>query len=295
MLGLSKFCSKCKVEKPITEFSKAKSGKYGVRADCKVCVLDRKHKLVVNRLPDGSMRECTKCGITKLVSEFHKTNANKAGYRPECIECRQASGREYARTHKKTNHRQYRKNYKGFRAKQKRRDKKRALRIRQEIRSIKESHPCTDCGQFYPYYCMDYDHLDASLKIKHIKGMMGTLSRKHVTEELAKCELVCVNCHRVRTFKRRTDWYNSKVPQRVRNYEIILREKDRPCSDCGFVFHPSAMDFDHRSGEVKVDIIVGCAARFGKEKLLKEIAKCDVVCANCHRKRTFLRMHNKVI
>jgi hypothetical protein len=45
------------------------------------------------------------------------------------------------------------------------------------------------------------------------------------------------------------------------------------------------MDFDHRDGEVK-EFELNTVARMTKQTILREIAKCDVVCANCHRERT---------
>lgn len=60
------------------------------------------------------------------------------------------------------------------------------------------------------------------------------------------------------------------------------------CADCGYAEHVAALDFDHRPGTTKVrDIKHGNT--LGWEALLAEVAKCDVVCANCHRVRTYLR------
>ena len=60
------------------------------------------------------------------------------------------------------------------------------------------------------------------------------------------------------------------------------------CADCGYREHPAALDFDHRPGTTKVrDIKQG--QQLGWEALKAEIAKCDVVCANCHRIRTVER------
>lgn len=57
------------------------------------------------------------------------------------------------------------------------------------------------------------------------------------------------------------------------------------CADCGYNKHPAALDFDHLPGTVKVrDIKSG--QQLGWVALLEEIAKCEVVCANCHRIRT---------
>lgn len=66
--------------------------------------------------------------------------------------------------------------------------------------------------------------------------------------------------------------------------------KDRPCEDCRQTFDPVCMDFDHRPGEIKAK---GIARMIGDgatlEQVLAEVAKCDLVCANCHRIRTHER------
>lgn len=56
------------------------------------------------------------------------------------------------------------------------------------------------------------------------------------------------------------------------------------CQDCGYDKHPSALDFDHVRGEKKLTIGASMFANWNRLK--EEIAKCDVVCANCHRIRT---------
>ena len=64
------------------------------------------------------------------------------------------------------------------------------------------SQPCTDCGVPYPYYVMDWDHIkDKKFNVSRM-GSLG--SEKLILEEIAKCELVCSNCHRERTHKRKT-------------------------------------------------------------------------------------------
>jgi hypothetical protein len=49
------------------------------------------------------------------------------------------------------------------------------------------------------------------------------------------------------------------------------------------------MDFDHREGETKLFNLSSAWVRGGLSKIKEEIAKCDVVCANCHRLRTYRR------
>lgn len=83
---------------------------------------------------------------------------------------------------------------------------------------------------------------------------------------------------------------NRRVQQRQRSlYESL--KKGRPCQDCGGLFHLQAMEWDHRDGATKsFDVsYVGRGGKAGPDLLLSEIAKCDLVCANCHRVRTARR------
>ena len=71
------------------------------------------------------------------------------------------------------------------------------------IRDLKEKSPCLDCGEYYPYYVMDFDHVRGK-KHKNVMELIPTLSKKKIDEEIAKCEIVCSNCHRVRTHSRKS-------------------------------------------------------------------------------------------
>lgn len=73
----------------------------------------------------------------------------------------------------------------------------------QRVRALKDK-PCTDCGHTYPHYVMQFDHRDPSNKRMAIATLCrNTVAWKHVEEEIAKCDLVCANCHAVRTWNRR--------------------------------------------------------------------------------------------
>jgi hypothetical protein len=79
----------------------------------------------------------------------------------------------------------------------------------------------------------------------------------------------------------------------IRN--LLRAAKAKPCADCGRSFPYYVMEFDHRDGETKCFNIADVMGprRVGKKRLLAEIAKCDVVCANCHRERTHQRKQNR--
>lgn len=75
---------------------------------------------------------------------------------------------------------------------------KAAERTRTIVRKLK-SVPCMDCGQRYPYYVMDFDHReDKEFTISKRRAY----SIEKLLAEIAKCDVVCSNCHRIRTFNR---------------------------------------------------------------------------------------------
>ncbi len=69
--------------------------------------------------------------------------------------------------------------------------------------------------------------------------------------------------------------------------EFIAKYKlSRGCKDCGYRKHHSALDFDHIRGVKKLNV---CFAKSISQAKI-EIKKCEVVCANCHRTRTYNRL-----
>jgi len=76
---------------------------------------------------------------------------------------------------------------------------------------------------------------------------------------------------------------------RHRNRDWMHEVKDCPCMDCGVKYHPAVMEFDHRLGTKKLfNVSVGVLSR-SRRVVLEEMSKCDIVCANCHRMRTWNR------
>jgi hypothetical protein len=70
------------------------------------------------------------------------------------------------------------------------------------VRTCKKGKPCIDCGNQFPFYVMDYDHVRGK-KILDVSAMVakGRSCRK-IAAEIEKCDLICANCHRERTFQR---------------------------------------------------------------------------------------------
>ena len=83
----------------------------------------------------------------------------------------------------------------------------------------------------------------------------------------------------------------NKNRQRKRLRDILSEVKHRPCQDCGGSFHPWVMELDHREGTKKEAAVANLISKGCTDaRLLAEMKKCDVVCANCHRMRTYRRM-----
>lgn len=130
-------------------------------------------------------RSCAKCGQSKPGSDFHRSRTGQFSY---CGECRRAYDRRYY----------------AERGKAARLARTRAWRdsARAWMDALKAGRPCADCGETFPPFVMHWDHLPGHRKIAEISVLVGNRRRGIVLEELAKCELVCANCHVMRTVVR---------------------------------------------------------------------------------------------
>lgn len=81
----------------------------------------------------------------------------------------------------------------------------------------------------------------------------------------------------------------NNIKYALRANEIINKFKDKPCADCNVAYPSHIMDCDHVSG-VKLND-VSKMKKGNIEALIAELAKCEVVCSNCHRDRTFKRLN----
>ena len=64
-----------------------------------------------------------------------------------------------------------------------------------------KNKPCKDCGKSYPPCAMDFDHTENN-KVKKINIFLTNCNKAKLIEEVNKCEIVCSNCHRIRTHNR---------------------------------------------------------------------------------------------
>jgi hypothetical protein len=165
-----------------------------------------------------------------------------------------------------------------------------------ELRDV----PCADCGGRFLPHQMDFDHRDPATKTFNIcSGRAMLKSREVLLSEVAKCDVVCVNCHRLRSRRRHRAWLATRIPSTAprieshrerwrHNADILDQLRSVPCADCGGRFAQCSMDYDHREGTKKVRSVSQLVSQ-SLRTVLDEVAKCDIVCGNCHRIRTFNR------
>jgi len=75
-------------------------------------------------------------------------------------------------------------------------------RNKEYIRSIKEKSSCVDCDTLYHYSQLDFDHVDGKKKHNLARYANSSVSLETIKDEIKKCEIVCANCHRYRTWLR---------------------------------------------------------------------------------------------
>lgn len=96
-------------------------------------------------------------------------------------------------------------------------DNKRLARFVELMKALKEGKPCMDCGGTFPLCAMEFDHRPGEVKRFNISNSANRAVRT-VLKEIEKCDLVCANCHRIRTHNRGT----------LREYHRRRREGKRP-------------------------------------------------------------------
>lgn len=161
------------------------------------------------------MKTCTKCLVTKEDSDFQIRSVGPRGthLKSWCRQCesaarashREANPERYScKTNPKLKARtdEYRRTHT---------EQYNAWKLARKAElyakmNVLKSAPCADCHQMFPPVAMDWDHLDGARKEDCIGQMVDHCVRwEKILVEVAKCDLVCSNCHRVRTFRRRQE------------------------------------------------------------------------------------------
>lgn len=137
------------------------------------------------------MKICSECKLEKELQYFSKKNDTSDGYQNICKECKSI----YLKEHYKEN-KQYYKNKSSIS------NKKSRVRNLQYIIDFLKINPCIDCGETDPIL-LDFDHV---CNKKYNVSAMQTMKLEKVKEEISKCEIRCVSCHRRKTAIQ-LEWY----------------------------------------------------------------------------------------
>jgi hypothetical protein len=110
------------------------------------------------------------------------------------------------------------------------------------------------------------------------------------------------NCNRCQQVKTIDQFYWKKTENRYSpycrlctNHEVLIRQqrqklkaieyKGGKCMNCGYDRCPAALDFHHRNPDEKLFGLSGSHLRKMDQRIIEELDKCDLLCANCHREK----------
>lgn len=130
-------------------------------------------------------KDCRICGESKATTEFYEDKAAKDGHRGECKPCMNGVRME------------------NYGDRERKYSLERSRRRRQVLDLVKTTAGCADCGYNENPVAMQFDHVNGS-KVAAV-GKMVTYSWSRIWEEIMKCDVVCSNCHDIRTDQRQKE------------------------------------------------------------------------------------------
>lgn len=130
-------------------------------------------------------RRCGRCGQLKPISEFAWRRTHRGQRDNYCRDCRA----EYKREH-------YERHRDRYISQAVRRKEALAAERAEYVVDFLSKRSCVDCGERDPLV-LEFDHL-ANKKFNIAKGLRNR-SWQAIVDEIAKCDVVCANCHRRRT------------------------------------------------------------------------------------------------
>ncbi|HEX9541925.1 MAG TPA: hypothetical protein VGA04_27600 [Streptosporangiaceae bacterium] len=141
------------------------------------------------------------------------------------------------------------------------------------IRSVKH---CTGCDLDLPLDQFAWRNKSKGTRQSRCRGCQKTVSDSWYAENASRQKVSVAR---------------NSARYRAEQTETVRAAKSVPCTDCGRRFPPCAMDFDHVRGKKFFNIGRTVAkSRLSTARIMAEIAKCEVVCAVCHRIRTAERL-----
>jgi hypothetical protein len=146
-----------------------------------------------------------------------------------------------------------------------------SLPIIESLLADESTRRCTGCGELMSLDAFAFRDRARGLRRTRCRICMRRYARDHY--------------QRNRRRYADKDWGRKRCPRKALNLEVDDYLRRHPCIDCGEA-NPLVLDFDHRDGVEKLETIAYLRTKGDRERLLTEIAKCDVRCSNCHSRRT---------
>jgi 5-methylcytosine-specific restriction endonuclease McrA len=263
-MTIIKFCSKCNIGKPLTEFSK-RSNKKTVESQCKKCAADYTLKYRINRatklkekqaLPEyksPATKTCSKCKTEKPIDEFNKDSSNDDGFKNYCKSCNSKIMAIYHSEHhdEESSKRAALRPPKSIQDPTKKTCTK--CKIEQPIenfptRKNRGNKPISICKTCTSKYCKNYrnDHLEKLL-------LYNALYHTTHKPEATKRWLIYYESHKEELLKRASEYAktpngkaisarcghrrykrmkNTKCTLTLQQWEKILKMQNNRCADC---------------------------------------------------------------
>lgn len=138
------------------------------------------------------MKVCSKCGITKNETEYFVKDSKTGRLHAQCKLCYKEHRKTYYATHYKKYGDIYRE-----RAKMRRTKIKRELQLK--LISYLKNKKCVTCGES-DIRVLEFDHINTATKAFGIStAIRNGLEWSRILDEIAKCQVLCANCHKKRT------------------------------------------------------------------------------------------------
>ncbi|MGH2451550.1 MAG: hypothetical protein ACRDGE_09825 [Candidatus Limnocylindria bacterium] len=141
---------------------------------------------------------------------------------------------------------------------------------------------CVDCGYSATLEALDFHHRDASTKDFALGTFGGAWKR--VLAEAEKCDLLCASCHRIRhAIEDEAAKGGPVVTYRRRIKVRAVAYMGGACFGCDRTALPAIFEFHHWDPHEKEFGITQDGVPRRWEKIVAELQKCVMLCANCHR------------
>ena len=134
------------------------------------------------------MKQCYACKTKKSLDEFSDNKSRYDGKNGQCKLCHSAYRKDHYEKNKNKVYKQIKKRQRG---------------LSDKVLAYKEERGCSDCG-IKDGRVLDYDHLKDKVFNISQAGHYG-YSWENILAEIEKCDIVCSNCHRIRTWERRNN------------------------------------------------------------------------------------------